>query len=247
MNHSKIENILQKNSCNYIHLNSTKSTMDDAKKYLEKFHSNVVVLADEQKNGKGRRGNIWISPPGNIYCSIALYNTIPINEYYLFSMLTAVSVKLTLENFGENEIKFKWPNDLFFQNKKFGGMILETYKSKNNSKYVIIGIGINFALSPSILDYKTTFIKKFVKINNKLIFLYNFLNNFFFYWNNHNERKKDIASKFYNSLMFLNQKIVINTGNRSIKGIFKGIQYDGSLILDIDNELVSIYSGNIKI
>ena len=130
MNHSKIENILQKNSCNYIHLNSTKSTMDDAKKYLEKFHSNVVVLADEQKNGKGRRGNIWISPPGNIYCSIVLNNTIPINEYYLFSMLTAVSVKFTLENFGANEIKFKWPNDIFFKNNKFGGMILETHNSK---------------------------------------------------------------------------------------------------------------------
>ena len=45
---------------------------------------------------------------------------------------------------------------------------------KKANKYVIIGIGINFASSPSIEDYKTTFIKKFVKINNKLIFLYNF-------------------------------------------------------------------------
>ena len=89
---------------------------------------------------------------------------------------------------------------------------------------------------------------EFVKINNKLIFLYNFLNNFFFYWRNYNERKKEISSIFYNSLMFLNEKIEINTGNnRSIKGIFKGIKYDGSLILDKDNELVSIYSGNIKI
>ena len=107
MNHSKIENILQNNSCNYIHLNSTTSTMDEAKEYLEKFHSNVVILADEQKNGKGRRGNKWISPPGNIYCSIALNNTIPINEYYLFSMLTAVSVKFTLENFKDGALESK--------------------------------------------------------------------------------------------------------------------------------------------
>ena len=243
MNHSKIENILQNNSCNYIHLNSTTSTMDDAKKYLEKFHSNVVILADEQKNGKGRRGNIWISPPGNIYCSIALNNTIPINEYYLFSMLTAVSVKFTLENFGANEIKFKWPNDIFFQKNKFGGMILETYKSQKNNKYVIIGIGINFVSSPSIADYKTTFIKKFVKINNKLIFLYNFFNNFFFYWHNHIEKKKEIFSIFNSSLMFLNEKIEINTdNNRSIKGIFKGIKHDGSIILDKGDKLVSIYS-----
>jgi biotin-(acetyl-CoA carboxylase) ligase len=48
--------------------------------------------------------------------------------------------------------------------------------------------------------------------------------------------------------MFLNEKIKINTGNnRSIQGIFKGIKHDGSLILDKDNELVSIYSGTIKI
>ena len=126
-------------------------------------------------------------------------------------------------------------------------MILETHNSKKNNKYIIIGIGINFVSSPSIEDYNTTFIKKFVKINNKLIFFYNFLNNFFFYWHNYNEQKKEIFSKFYNSLMFLNEKIVINTGKRSIKGIFKGIKYDGSLILDKDNELVSIYSGNIKI
>ena len=205
-------------------------------------------MANEQKNGKGRRGDIWISPPGNIYCSIALNNTIPINEYYLFSMLTSLSVKFTLEDFGENKIKFKWPNDIFYKNSKFGGMILETYNSKKNNKYVIIGIGINFISSPSIEDYQTTYIKKFVKINNKLIFLYDFFNNFFYYWHNHNKLKKEISAKFYNSLMFLNEKIEINTdNNRIIKGIFKGIKHDGSLILDTDGKLVSIYSGNIKI
>ena len=48
--------------------------------------------------------------------------------------------------------------------------------------------------------------------------------------------------------MFLNEKIEINTGNnQKIKGIFKGIKQDGSLILDKDDNLVSIYSGNIKI
>ena len=46
MSHNKIEKILGINNFNYIHLNSTTSTMDDAKKYLEKFHSNVVILAN---------------------------------------------------------------------------------------------------------------------------------------------------------------------------------------------------------
>jgi len=248
MNHNKIENFLKKNNCSYIHLHSTTSTMVEARKYLEKNNSNIVILADEQLKGKGRRGSIWLSPPGNIYCSIAINNNIPFNEYFLFSMVTAISVKLTLEKLGVGEIKFKWPNDIFYKNNKFGGIILETFNSKINNKYVIIGVGINFDSSPSIEDYKTTYIRKFAKINNKLIFIYNFFNNFFFYWDNRNKKKKEIFSKFHNSLMFLNKKIEINTLNNSIiKGVFKGINNDGSLILDTDNKLVSIHSGSIKI
>ena len=89
-------------------------------------------------------------------------------------------------------------NDFFFKNHKFGGMILETHNSKKNDKYVIIGIGINFISSPSIEDYKTTFIKKFVKINNKLIFLYHFFNSISFQEsNNILESPLIIEIKFY--------------------------------------------------
>ena len=148
MDFNKIKNILKNNNYEFIHFNTTTSTMYEAKLHLEKFQSNVVVIADEQTRGRGRRGNKWISPAGNIYCSIALNNKIPVKEYFLFSVLTAISIKLTLENLGVNKVNFKWPNDIFFENKKFGGIILESYKSAKNNKYVIIGIGINFLSSP---------------------------------------------------------------------------------------------------
>ena len=95
-------------------LMSTTSTMDEAKLHLEKFQSNVVVIAKMNKlEARGRRGNKWISTPGNIYCSIAINNTIPIKDYFLFSILSAVSIKYTIDNFGVKEVKFKWPNDIF--------------------------------------------------------------------------------------------------------------------------------------
>ena len=248
MGFSNIENILKNKNCNFIHFNSTTSTMEEAKQHLEKFQSDVVVIADEQTSGRGRRGNKWISTKGNIYCSIAINNTISTKDYFLFSMLTAVSIKFTLENFGVNEVNFKWPNDILFENKKFSGIILESYTSAENNRYVIIGIGINFFSSPTIENYKTTHIKKFLKIKNKFIFLDYFFNNFFFNWHNYINQKKNIFSTFKKSLLFLNEKIEINIGkNQSIKGIFKGIKNDGSLILDKDDELLSIYSGNIII
>ena len=244
---NKIEKTLKNYNCNFIHFNSTTSTMEEARHYLKKFNSDVVVIADEQTRGRGRRGNKWMSPPGNIYCSIVLRNTIPIKEYFLFSVLTAVSIKFTLENLGVKIVNFKWPNDIFFENKKFGGIILEPYSLNKDNKYVIIGLGINFLSSPLTCTYQTTYLRKFLQIKNKSIFLELFFNNFFFNWNNYTKEKNNIVSKFKNSLMYLNQKIEIQTNSTNkIVGIFKGINNDGSLILDKGNEIVSIYSGSIK-
>jgi len=247
MSFDKIKEILKNNKCNFINIDSTVSTMEDAKLYLEKSESDLVILANEQTKGRGRRGNKWISPPGNIYCSIALNNTIPVNEYFLFSILTLVSIKNTFESLGVHEIIFKWPNDIFFENKKFGGMIIEPYSLNKDNKYVIIGIGINFLSSPLTCMYQTTYIKKFIQIKNKSIFLEIFFKNFFFNWKNYTKEKNIIVSKFKNSLMYLNQRIEIKTNsNKKIVGTFKGINNDGSLILDKGDKLVSIYSGSIK-
>ena len=247
MSFDKIKEILKNNKCNFTNIDSTASTMEDAKLYLEKSESDLVILANEQTKGRGRRGNKWISPPGNIYCSIALNNTIPVNEYFLFSILTLVSIKNTFESLGVHEIIFKWPNDIFFENKKFGGMIIEPYSLNKDNKYVIIGIGINFLSSPLTCMYQTTYIKKFIQIKNKSIFLEIFFKNFFFNWKNYTKEKNIIVSKFKNSLMYLNQRIEIKTNsNKKIVGTFKGINNDGSLILDKGDKLVSIYSGSIK-
>jgi len=247
MRFNKIKNILKNNNCNFIHLNSTTSTMEDAKQYLEKFDSNVTILAEEQTKGRGRRGNKWISNSGNIYCSVALKNTISLKDFFSFSILTAVSIKITIEQLGVSEVMFKWPNDMLYKNKKFGGIIVEYYKSPSNMKYAIIGIGINFSSAPFINNYQTTYIENFINIDNRNVFLDSFFNNFFFYWHNYIAQKKNIFSKFQSSLLFLNEKIKIYFNDReSIEGIFKGINNDGSLILNNNDKLISIYSGSIS-
>jgi len=248
MSFNNLKNILKSNQCFFYHFNVTNSTMDDAKKFLKKVNSNLVVIADEQKKGKGRRGNSWLSPPGNIYCSIVIKNIIPLKEYFLFSMITLISIKETLKKLGCNEIYFKWPNDIFFQNMKFGGIILETHNTNNNEKFVIIGMGINFLSSPKVDVYKTTFIKDFINLENHYSFLENFFINFFYYWNNFFNEKNYIISEFKNSLMFLKQKIQIKINNdKNISGIFKGINNDGALILDKGKEIIYLYSGSIII
>jgi len=246
MNQAKIIKLLKKNNFNFIHINNTSSTMDYSKNYLKNNFKNIVVITDEQTKGRGQHGNTWISSYGNIYLSIVIKNKIPIQDHFIFSMISLVSIQKTLIDLGVNNIIFKWPNDIFFKDRKLGGIILENHTLSNNECYMIIGIGINFLSSPIVDKYKTTFVNNFVKISNKFIFLEKFLINFFYFWNNLLTEKNNIISKFKNSLMFVNKKIKIKINEKKIiTGILKGINNDGSILLEKKNKKISIYSGSI--
>ena len=248
MNLDRIEIILRNYNCSFLNLELTDTTMENAKNYVKNNGFDIVVLAEEQTKGRGRRGNKWISPKGNVYCSIALRNNIDINNYFFFNILTTVSLQLTMEEFGIKDIKFKWPNDIFYKDKKLGGIILESYNYKNDINFVIIGLGINVFTSPDKLNYPVTNLREISNINDRLVFFETFLNNFFPNWINKDKNIQDLSAKFSNSLMFLDEEILINKGNDEIiSGIFKGINKDGSLILYKNQKLQSIYSGNIVI
>ena len=248
MNFNNLKAILRNNNYSFYHLESTNSTMEESKKILKKTKENFVVLADQQINGKGRRGNHWHSPLGNIYCSIVIKNKISLKEYFFFSMLTSISVKNTLKKLGCEEIYFKWPNDIFFKNMKFAGIILEPYYSSNNEKFVIIGLGINFISSPQNKIYKTTYIKEFINLKDYNKFLEVFFLNFFDYIENYSLKKDILILEFKNSLMFLRKNIKIKiSNNENISGIFKDINQDGALILDQGKKIVHLYSGSILI
>jgi len=240
--------IIKENNFDLIHINTTSSTMNDAKKYFDKNEINAVIIADEQTRGRGRLGNKWVSNKGNLFCSIVMKVDIPINEYYVFNIISAVSIKSAIESFGIRNIQFKWPNDIYYKNKKLGGIILESYNSDKKNKYVIIGLGVNFSSSPNFDKYQTTHLKKFVEIKNRFIFYNSFLNYFFYNLNNIKRIKKNIFKEYVNSLMFLNSNIeIISNDKSSMNGIFVGINEDGSLILKHDEKLYSIYSGYIKL
>ena len=153
--------------------------MDDAKKYIKQNNRNCVVLADQQYEGKGRRGNKWESPKGNVYCSISVNNFLNIKDHFIFSAITAISIKMALENFDTKDIKFKWPNDIFYNNKKFAGIILDTHSLKNFKQYMIIGLGINVESSPILSEYPTTYLKEFSKVKSVPEFLIFFYKIFF--------------------------------------------------------------------
>lgn len=115
------------------------STNDELRKLAEQgMAEGLVLVADEQIAGRGRRGAVWISPKGeNIACSILLKPTLPKALWHRLSLVTGLAVAEVLENYVPLA-EIKWPNDVKVGGKKIAGILVEAGKD-----FVIIGIGIN--------------------------------------------------------------------------------------------------------
>ena len=239
-----IEKFLLEQNTNLIHLETVGSTMKEIKKYYG--DKNICLIADEQTEGIGRRGNQWVSPKGNIYLSFLLEYNLSIEEHFLFTAVAANSIMLCLNNYINENIYIKWPNDIIVNDSKIAGIMTDITEHKG-IRYIIIGIGINIETSPKLIDYKTSFVKNF---NSKFIyeeFLLNLFQNFFSEYamiinNEHN----NIINKFRDNMKDLEKKITILLPNGKKEKVFlKDLNFDGSLLIEKEGKVESIFSARI--
>ena len=113
------------------------------------------VLAEKQKKGRGQRGKKWISYKGNLFVSIFFsLDKINLTLKQLTKFNADLIIKL-ISHYYKKKIKLKLPNDILINRKKICGILQETIK-KNNTQYLIVGIGLNLVNSPQINKYPTT-------------------------------------------------------------------------------------------
>jgi BirA family transcriptional regulator, biotin operon repressor / biotin---[acetyl-CoA-carboxylase] ligase len=127
---------------NVIVFNSTSSTNDIVWQYSTNPKNNgLAVFAEHQEAGRGRRGNRWISKPGqSILLSILLVNHKCLPQ--LLTLGSAVAIAETIKNCCGLEARIKWPNDIIISGKKVAGILLESRVNNGQTSFVI-GIGIN--------------------------------------------------------------------------------------------------------
>ncbi len=104
------------------------------------------VYASSQKAGKGQRGNVWHSEVNkNCLVSIIVYPTIKANEQFFLSKAVTLGVLDLLRTLivVHKNLSIKWPNDLYFGDKKLGGILIENTVIGNEIAYSIIGVGLN--------------------------------------------------------------------------------------------------------
>ncbi|MCY3923571.1 MAG: biotin--[acetyl-CoA-carboxylase] ligase [Chloroflexi bacterium] len=131
------------------YLVQTTSTMDDARRLAEAGAPHgTVVVADEQTAGRGTKGRIWVSPPGQ-----SIHTTLIVRpDIEQLKRLSIVSPVATTDAVRETtllEPTIKWPNDIQMEHRKMGGILIEAEWRDGKPSYALIGIGLNVNFDPA--------------------------------------------------------------------------------------------------
>ena len=243
MNHldiNKIHKNISKDAVRIATFKEIDSTNDQCKRDQHDQKINVNI-AHTQTNGRGRRGKSWTSKDyENIYMSISGLNIH--KEKFPISLATGIICQKAIKSLANNiEVGLKWPNDIVLKNKKIGGILVEK-EILGSNVITIVGIGINMRLSKKedwwgdLSEFKE--LGRNDLINRILIRFLDYLDKGFI----------NPVKEWENVCMHMNKEILISQNNEIVdKGLFKGIDIDGSLILENNDQTYKYQFGEVSI
>jgi BirA family transcriptional regulator, biotin operon repressor / biotin---[acetyl-CoA-carboxylase] ligase len=213
-----------------------------------------VVLAETQTNGIGRMNRTFYSPhKQGIYLSILLKPVIKINKIHFLTILTSVAVCNAIETVCQFKPQIKWVNDIYYKNKKLGGILTEVSLSAEIQSLdsVVIGIGINTGhVSNEVADIATSLYEITGKnsYRNQLISeILNQLENLYFDFIINNN-KNNILSAYREKQFIFNKRVTIISSNKRFEATVLGIDNNGNLIVkDTFNKLLYLNSGEVSL
>ena len=132
-----------------------------------------ACFAEEQTQGRGRRGKHWLMPAGsNIAMSLAWPFLLSYPQINLLPLSVAIAITETLESFGLKHVQIKWPNDIYVNGKKIAGILIETQTirekpSNINKVVIIIGVGLNYDMR-ALAEKKRQALPAFTDIYNEI-------------------------------------------------------------------------------
>ena len=113
----------------------------------------LALACEHQSLGRGRRGNEWVSSPGGgLTFSLLWRFSAGAGGLAGLSLAVAAIVAQALERLGVESVQVKWPNDLYFGGRKFGGILVESSGDMRGPSAAVVGIGINVRLEQTLRD-----------------------------------------------------------------------------------------------
>jgi len=215
------------------HFDCVSSTNETAKN----FPDHTLIIARQQTGGKGRMDRIWDSPVGNLYMSAVMTDCG--DKTPLLSYVAAVATANALSDFN---VRLKWPNDIFLNRAKVGGILLERTDDR-----VIIGIGINTSGAPkSKMMYPVAHLNNRIQpdeLAEKITHQLDILTELF-----QTQGFNPIRTLWLKSAIGLKQQITVHLPTTTVSGTFTDLSPQGELVLETPDKAVQkITAGDVFI
>lgn len=226
-----------------IELPEIDSTNNYSKELLSqnKPSEGTVIVAHTQTQGRGQAGNQWQAEAGkNISLSVIFYPTfLSADKQFFLNMAVSLGIKDFCESILNDEIKIKWPNDIFYLDKKIGGVLIENTVSGSNLQSSIIGIGLNINQTKFSNDLPNA--SSFAQIANIEFSIPELVNSLCNYLEKYYLQLRSLHFNFLDkayttSLFRYNHTSYFKKGNDLFKGEIMGVTKEGKLIIEANGK-----------
>ncbi|MFZ4260358.1 bifunctional biotin--[acetyl-CoA-carboxylase] ligase/biotin operon repressor BirA [Raoultella terrigena] len=232
------------------------SVIDSTNQYLldrlNELQSGDACVAEYQQAGRGRRGRKWFSPFGaNLYLSIYWRLEQGPAAAVGLSLVIGIVIAEVLQSLGADKVRVKWPNDLYLQDRKLSGILVELTGKTGDAAQIVSGAGINLAMRRVESDVvnqgwislqeagvsidRNALAARLIKELRAGLQLFE------------QEGLAPYLSRWEKLDNFLNRPVKLIIGDKEIFGISRGIDTQGALLLEQDGVIKPWVGGEISL
>ncbi|MGK3116769.1 bifunctional biotin--[acetyl-CoA-carboxylase] ligase/biotin operon repressor BirA [Candidatus Pantoea formicae] len=230
--------------------------IDSTNQYLldrmDQLISGYACIAEYQQAGRGRRGRKWFSPFGaNLYLSMYWRLEQGPAAAMGLSLVIGIVMAEVLQSLGAPDVRVKWPNDLYLNDRKLAGILVELTGKTGDAAQIVMGAGVNLVMRT---DNASEINQGWINLQEAGVEI----------------NRNELAAKIINSLRealpiferdglasfvdrwdaldnFINRPVKLLIGDREVHGIARGIDKQGGLLLEQDGEVKSWVGGEISL
>lgn len=239
-----------------IKLESVDGTNAEAKRIaasgVDLSRESIVVWADTQTAGRGRRGREWISPKGNLYFSLLFDPQCGAGEAGQLGLVVSLALQRVISGFTD-QVQCKWPNDVLIGGCKVSGLLMETESSASGDlAWLVLGVGVNIAHHPKGMPFPATSLnatslyaegREGITVAEMLEGFVSEMDQLLTEWRTLGFSAARAA--WLDVAAGLGQEITVRLPNDTLTGVFAGLDAGGALILEGPEGLRTINSGDV--
>ena len=209
----------------------------------------LVLLAEKQTSGKGRQGRVWHTPAGrNLALTIAWACDPDISRLAGMSLAAGAAIADALQETFDLSLALKWPNDMYVEGRKCGGILVETFIDGDLRSHLMIGVGLNVLPGDVEVDQPVTDLASHVDSDIS---------------------RSDVAASVINGLVrllagwpdsgfnswreawcardMLKGELITVTGGEDLAGVASGVDETGALLIRTEQGMRAVYSGDASV